>query len=50
MGMGKHERCIYHVKAKNSEWRAVNGYKAYAIGPNGKVCVSPRAVCSRVRE
>jgi len=46
----KHERCIYHLKNKNSQWCQDNGYKAYAVGSDGRVCYNPWAVCSRVRE
>ena len=48
-GMGKHERCIYHIKAKNSEWCASKGYPAREVGPDSKVCTNPWAVCSHVK-
>ncbi len=47
-GMDKHERCIYHLKAKNSAWCASKGYPAYQVGPDGKVCYSPYSICARV--
>lgn len=43
----KFERCVQHVKEKQSEWCAEHGYKRGVDPTTGKSCYNPWAVCHK---
>jgi hypothetical protein len=45
----KFERCVVHLKRKQSRWCRSRKYPRYKRDPKGRKCYNPWAVCARLR-